>query len=427
MSRRLLSSSAIYLAANICRAAIPFALLPVLTRYLSPNQYGQVAMFQTLVAGMAALTGVSVQGAANRKYYDNDAGSGTLASFIGTCLQLLLITSAITFAIAYPLRHAISSWLGLSSQWVLWAIFVSAATFVVNLRLGQWQVRGKARSYGAMQIGQTLVTMLVSLTLVVWFLRGAAGPVEAQILTAAPFAALALALLWRDRLLKLAWRPDQLKEALRFGVPLIPHVGGLFLLNAADRLVINDRLGVSQAGIYMVAVQLTMVLSIVFDAINKAYAPWLFERLAGNDRNGDRAIVRGTYVYFLGAFSTALLAFALGPLAVAWFAGPAFQPAGRLVGWLALGQAMNGMYLMVTNYIFYSRRTGGLSIATSVSAALNMALLILLVRSHGTQGAAWAFCAAMAFRFILTWWIANKRHPMPWLHFAFTHTASKKS
>lgn len=427
MSRRLLSSSAIYLAANICRAAIPFALLPVLTRYLSPNQYGQVAMFQTLVAGMAALTGVSVQGAANRKYYDNDAGSGTLASFIGTCLQLLLITSAITFAIAYPLRHAISSWLGLSSQWVLWAIFVSAATFVVNLRLGQWQVRGKARSYGAMQIGQTLVTMLVSLTLVVWFLRGAAGPVEAQILTAAPFAALALALLWRDRLLKLAWRPDQLKEALRFGVPLIPHVGGLFLLNAADRLVINDRLGVSQAGIYMVAVQLTMVLSIVFDAINKAYAPWLFERLAGNDRNGDRAIVRGTYIYFLGAFSTALLAFALGPLAVAWFAGPAFQPAGRLVGWLALGQAMNGMYLMVTNYIFYSRRTGGLSIATSVSAALNMALLILLVRSHGTQGAAWAFCAAMAFRFILTWWIANKRHPMPWLHFAFTHTASKKS
>src|SRR5690606_34839927 len=66
----LASGASIYLLSNILNAALPFALLPILTRYLGPAQYGEVAMFQTFLATLAAFTGLSVQGAAARKYYD---------------------------------------------------------------------------------------------------------------------------------------------------------------------------------------------------------------------------------------------------------------------------------------------------------------------------------------------------------------------
>jgi O-antigen/teichoic acid export membrane protein len=75
------------------------------------------------------------------------------------------------------------------------------------------------------------------------------------------------------------------------------------------------------------------------------------------------------------------------------------------------------MYLMVTNYIFYSKRTGLLSIASISSGILNLVLLIILVRIFGLEGAAIAFAISMGIRFLLTWWIAHKRHPMPWFNF----------
>ncbi|EIQ9127591.1 polysaccharide biosynthesis protein, partial [Escherichia coli] len=47
----LLKISSIYLFSNILNALIPFLLLPILTHNLTPNEYGQVAMFQTLISG----------------------------------------------------------------------------------------------------------------------------------------------------------------------------------------------------------------------------------------------------------------------------------------------------------------------------------------------------------------------------------------
>lgn len=373
-------------------------------------------MFQILVAALAAVTGVNVQGAANRKFYDADTKYHDLGHYVGACLQILVATSLLVFGSIFLWRQSLAAWLGLKVPWVLWAVAVSAAGFLINLRLGQWQVRGHAIKYGLLQVSQSSANMLLSSIFVVALLQGAAGRIIAQISVLPLFAALAAYLLAKDRLLAMSWRPQYVREALLFGIPLIPHVLGLFLLSAADRLMINARLGLGQAGIYMVALQLTMVMTIVFDAINKSYIPWLFERLGRDQPQEKRQIVRWTYAYFGVALTAAGLAFVIGPYAVGLIAGDQYREAGKVIGWLALGQAFGGMYLMVTNYIFYSRRTGMLSFATISSGLLNVVLLIVFVKRFGLVGAAWAFAIAMAVRFVLTWAIAQKRHPMPWLH-----------
>ena len=112
-----------------------------------------------------------------------------------------------------------------------------------------------------------------------------------------------------------------------------------------------------------------------------------------------------------------MLSFFIGPPLIVLIAGEKYEEAGKVIGWLALGQGFQGMYLMVTNYVFYSKRTGLLSVASISSGALNLVLLVVLVRIFGLEGAAIAFATSMGIRFLLTWWIANKRHPMPWFNF----------
>jgi len=410
----LVSGSFTYVAANVVAAAVPFALLPVLTRYMAPAEYGQVAMFQTFISGLAAFTGLSVDGAAAVKYYDKGLGHDEIGHFVGACLQILLATTALVLALAFVSRFWLASWLGLTAGWVVGAVVVSGTGFVIQLRLAQWQVRAKALNYGATQILQALTGAALTLVLVVGLRRGAEGRLEAQSLTSAAFAMISIYLLSRDELLRLSWRPDYLREALRFGVPLVPHVAGIFLLNSVDRLVINAKLGLAQAGLYMVGVQLTMAMSIVFLAINNAYVPWLFQRLKRDQVAEKRQIVRWTYVYFGAVLGLSALAFLLGPIVVKVIAPQRYRAAGQIVGWLALAQAFGGMYLMVTNYIFYSKRTGWLALSTIVSGLLNLALLYVFIPSLGLVGAAMAVAGAAAFRFALTWAVAQRRHPMPW-------------
>lgn len=412
------SGAGIYLVSNILNAVIPFILLPILTRYLNPSEYGEVAMFQTLLGALGAFVGATFVGAANRKFYDSNIDKTEMAEFIGSCIQLTFIFSIFVFLVLFVFQDEFSEWLSLEPSYVLFAVIVSFCMVIINLRLGQWQIRKKAFKYGVLQISQSLFNMLLSLLLVVVLLRGAEGRINAQIIASLVFVAIALFFLKKDNLINVfKWRKDYLSEVLKFGVPLMPHIAGGFLLSTVDRFVINREIGLAEAGIYMVAVQLTAAIGILFDAINKAYVPWLFENLTADSLQQKQKIVKFTYIWFVLIIVGVILAFFIGPPIAVFIAGEQYAEAGKVVGWLALGQGFQGMYLMVTNYIFYSKKTGLLSAASISSGILNLVLLIILVRAFGVEGAAIAFATSMGVRFLLTWWIAQKQHPMPWFSF----------
>ncbi|HEY8033019.1 MAG TPA: oligosaccharide flippase family protein [Methylocella sp.] len=411
----LLSGSATYLVSNILNAAVPLALLPILTRYLTREQYGEVAMFQALLAVLGAVTGLSATGAAGRKYYDADLSQEELKFFIGSCFQILLVSGILVFVVLAAFQGSLSQWIGLHSRWILPAFATAAASFAIQIRMGQWQVSKNALSYALLQVMQSVTNALLSLILVVFFLQAESGRIWAQVVTSLVFACIALLSLHKDKLLGFAWRPRHLEEALKFGLPLIPHTLGVLVLSLFDRFMINTELGLAEVGIYMVAVQLASAMGLLFDAINKAFVPWLFEHLKRDQLDEKQKIVRLTYCYFLIALLVAGMAFLVGPFAVRLIAGDRYAAAGEAIGWLALGQAFVGMYLMVTNYIFYSKKTGLLALVTASSGLLNMVALLLLINHFGLVGAAMASALAMAARFLLTWWVAQKSHPMPWL------------
>lgn len=413
--KSLLSGSAVYLLANLASAALPFALLPVLTRYLGPTEYGVVAMFQALVAGLGAVVGFCVVGSIARKYYDADSSTHQLRDFIGICIQITLVSSLLALLGVTVLQDAIDEWLGLDLRWTVLAVAVATATVLVQIRLSQWQVKGEAVRYAVLQTAQSGLAVVLSLIAVLVCAMGAEGRILAIALAIWTSALAAVWLLRRDGLLRLkVWNVLYAKEALAFGLPLMPHTLGGFLLFSADRFVIKASLGLSDAGVYAVAAQLISVMGMVFGAVNNAYVPWLFQRLKDDVPAEKRQIVRYTYIWFGLIILSVACAFLVGPPLVVLIAGDEFAEAGSVIGWLALSQAFVGMYLMVTNYIFFSKKTVYLSFATLLSGVINLILLPLMVVSYGLKGAAGAACIANGLQFVVTWWLAARLHSMPW-------------
>lgn len=414
-----LKGTSIYLVSNILNAVIPFLLLPILTRYLSPAEYGQIAMFQTLLSGITTFIGLNAVGAANRKYYDGNIDKTVLRQFNGSCIHILIISSLIAFIGIFLFQNQLSDFLAIPTSWILAAVIISFFSFITTMRLGQWQIRSQAKWFGLLQVSSSLVNMLLSLLFVIILTRGAQGRIDAQVITGISVAIIALTWLYKDRLLQIkVWNPQYIKEALLFGVPLIPHHVGFFLISAVDRFVINQKLGLTDAGIYMVAVQLSSAMVIIFDAINKAYVPWLFEKLKIDNYKDKIKTVKYTYLYFIGVLVTAGGAFLIGPFFIKLLAGDEYSKAGDVIGFLCIGQAFGGMYLMVTNYIFFTKRTGLLGIITIITGCLNILLLYYFISYFGLVGAAISFALVKFLQFIFTWILAAKLIKMPWLSFS---------
>ncbi|MFQ3451665.1 polysaccharide biosynthesis C-terminal domain-containing protein, partial [Escherichia coli] len=72
------------------------------------------------------------------------------------------------------------------------------------------------------------------------------------------------------------------------------------------------------------------------------------------------------------------------------------------------------MYLMVTNYLFYAKCTGRLSIVTIFSGGVNIVLLLVLMKFLGITGVAISFSISMFIRFLATWWLAAKVCGFSW-------------
>jgi O-antigen/teichoic acid export membrane protein len=373
-------------------------------------------MFQALVGGLGAFVGVGIAAGVARKHYDTGITPEGLRRFNAASLQLLLASAIVSFVILTIFGAALSGVLGLELSWMQYAVIVSASAVIVQVRLAEWQVRNRALAYGAFQVAQSVVNTLSSLLLVVGLAWGANGRIAGQAGSMVLFAGIGLALLWRDGLLAFfTWEPRELIQVATFGLPLMPHVLAAFVLFSVDRIVIKSELGLAEVGIYMVAVQLASGVSLVFDSISRAYMPWLFEHLQRDDPQEKRRVVRTTYKWFAVILAGAGCVFVVGPEAVALLAGERYAKAGNVIGWLILGQAFLGMYVLLSSYLIYGKRTGLLSAVTVFSAALYIGLLLLLVRSYGLHGAAIGFAAAMALRFLLTWRAAHVSHPMPWI------------
>ncbi|MEZ9845391.1 lipopolysaccharide biosynthesis protein [Vibrio breoganii] len=420
----MLKNSFVYLISTIISALIPFLLIPIFTRYLSAEQYGQIAMFSIFISATGGLLGLSVHGAANRRYYDN-IDSHSLAIYNFNCILVLLLNVLAFILFLAIFSSFISEFLNIPSSWLYIGVVCAVCSVILNIRQGQWQIRNKVISYATLQILNAILTSSFSIILIVIYSCGSEGRVWGILISLIIVLLICMTTMIKDSLVRVSVDYGALRSIYRFGMPLIPHVCGMFLLASLDRLVINKYLGVDSAGIYMVAYSFGNALNLIFQSINKAYMPWLFENLSKESKETDIKVVKYSYLYFLFILLMNIISFLILPSLLSLYLGGDFQEIINFLPIIILGQSFNGMYLVVTNYIFYKKKNILLSSVTISSGILNFILLLLLVPRFGLYGAAVSFLFSVFLKFIFTWFVSCRIYPMPWLNLRLIVRGSK--
>lgn len=410
--RKLFRSVATYASANAINSAIPFFLLPVLTRVLSPAEYGVVAMFTTLMSALAAFTGLSLHGAVSVRYFSIDTDH---PRFVGACLSVLAASTSLVLLVVWLFSGPLSNGVNLPAAWLLVAVLGSTAQTIINIRLVMWQVEGKALRYGFFQITQTLLNLSLSLCLILVLGLGWEG--RALGIAAAVFIFGVLALISLQHGRRIAWGLDRdyIRASLRFGIPLIPHSLGGIMLSMSDRFVLMSMLGAASTGNYAVGAQIGMLVGVLADAFSKAFVPHVYEELRSADERSRLRVTRQCVAVFLLFLSLAVIYVVLLPYVYPFFVGEGYGDSLAVAQLIGFGNAFVGMYYVVAGFIFLSEQTGYLSRLTVFVGLVNVGVSIFLVGEVGTLGAAWSYLFVQFIFFIGAWYVAQRVYPLPWL------------
>lgn len=412
MLRRFLGSAAVYTIANVINAAIPFALLPILTRLLSPADYGTVAMFSTTVLLLGAVTGLNVHGAVSVRYFQQDEYH--LPSYVRCAVMLILSATTLVALLAALTGHWLVPFLHLPAEWLVLAAVLSGAQFVMQIQLAIWQAEHKPIRYGALRIGQSLLDATLSLVAIFLLSRTWEARAGSQWVAGIAFAILTLGLLHRSGWLAGRLDRQYVKNLLRFGIPLIPHTLGGLMIALIDRYMVSNMLGVASTGVYMAALQLGMAMGLVSDAFVKAFGPWLNRQLKLDDAASRQRVVGAVYVSFMvfpvvGAIFYGVVLAALGLVLPSTYHG-----ASAVMPFFILGNTFLGMYYAIAGLIFYSSQTYRIAKITGVIGVISIPMTYALISWLGMVGAGISYSLSQLFVFLLAWHESRALFDLPW-------------
>jgi O-antigen/teichoic acid export membrane protein len=410
---KFLRNGAIYVIANVMSAAIPFLLVPILTRALEPDEYGKIVSFALLVTLCSTLSGCNVHAALGVIWFKQPRDAIPL--YVGAALALALVSTAV---VGLSAGIVLGIWPGLGADltpaWGVVAAITAGANVILQCRLVLWQSQQKALQSAALQFTASALNLGLSLAAVFLIVGGAAGRNAGIAISAGLMACAAIYLFYAANEVRWSVRWGELKILLAFGLPLIFHTLAGVLLGTADRWVISIQLGSGSLGVYGAGAQLGAFMAIIADAFVKAFGPWMYEKLRSTEVADKH--------YAVGAIYAAAPTFVCGA-AVLWLVlhfassvilGPRFQEAIPLLPWFMLGGAFTGVYVCTSILYFFAGRTVLLSSVTLPCAALGTFLTWILVERYGVVGAAIGYSITQALLALSVGAVALRSFDLPW-------------
>lgn len=198
------------------------------------------------------------------------------------------------------------------------------------------------------------------------------------------------------------------KYACMICIPLVPHVLSLYLLSSSDKVIITRLCGAEYTALYSVAYSAYHIVTILFDSMNKAWAPWLLESLHYKKYTEIRKLSK-IYIAIFVLLITAVLLFV--PEIVWILGGKQYAGAVYCLPPLITSCVFQFIYTMYVNIEFYEKKTFGVSIATMLATAINIVLNLIFIPMNPNYSyviAAYTTLAGYIILFIFHFFIVKK-------------------
>ena len=379
---KILKDSAVYLLGELFAKALPFLLLPYLTRKLGAAGFGELSYYQTVLSLLALAFGLSQDGAITRYFY-----------FYGKRNLPNVLRTGGLYTLTLTLLGLLFAWW--RQSWIVGFVVLTAGSqTLLGAQLAWRQCQKRALPYVAIQISSSALSAVLTVLLLECT---AYQPVAMRFaaLCSVNFAVAAAAYCWANQKQPAHFTRRRALHSLRyilaFGLPLLLHHASGFVKGQLDRIIIYRMYSAAELGVYAAALQLAGILSIILMAVNKATVPYYYHAIEQKKLTA-RRVRRWAWLGFCAAPLFAATVWFMPESWFVWFLGTQYIGAHHYIVLFTLGYALTIPYYLLVNYLFYFGKNSLISSISLLSAAIYL-LILFAVAPLGMAWLPWAMVA----------------------------------
>ena len=395
--RSSIRQSFLYFVTVAFGQGLSFLLLPLVTRFLAPEEYGYYSLALVVTSLVAMGTAQWVTNVGLRLYVDAYGREATRGFFVSTSLLQIVLFMTVYGGALLVLAHTGSHLAPLR----IMAYAGAARLLEIQYSYSTTLLRADQRATPFAVAEVTSGLIRVGATTAGLFL----GFKNAEMLFVASGLAFFIAsvyatgALWRGLLGTRLFDTKGLKELVRSGPASIPFSMSSWLERLADRLVLAYFAGPAAVGIYSVGYTVgERLLGTLVQAVFMVAWPNILNGWRDGGREAARAAIdTAQRIYVWITVGPALFLMTFGGVLMHWLAGESYQASAVVVPIVTAAMWVGGFGAYLNRQFELNKRYGQLSGITMVGATFNVVLNIVLIPRFGMAGAAFATLVNQSF------------------------------
>lgn len=413
-SQKTYNHAAIYGIGTIIRHMVSIIMLPIYTRFLTPEDYGMAELLSMGVDFIGLIIGVVGSDALIRFYYeksDEDYRRQVVSSAALVAISMNLI--AFLFIVATASYYSSYLFDGTYVENGAQLVIMYAATLVFQVMSGitgaYLRARQQPKLFVFFSVLRLIMAVLANLYFVVYKELHIVGVV---------YAVFTFTLL--DGFIQISYMlsktgvhfsPHTAKKMISFSFPLLLSSLALFLATYSDRVIIKEFIGLAELGLYALAYKFAyMLYSIAWTPLQQSWDVRRYEVVNLPDATKIfQATFRQTQLFVI---FIALCFITLSKDILRIMADPAFHEAYLLVTILVPAYVIKIWSNFCFFGVFYAKKTKYKAYIEWSSGIVTASLFFLLIPMYSIYGAATATFLGFLFRFLLINHFSTKLYDM---------------
>jgi O-antigen/teichoic acid export membrane protein len=364
---------------------VSFFLIPIYTRYLVPAEYGKLELLNTFASTLEIVFALGLFQVFYSEFFkkDDEGKKELVDRIISTYLSITTFLYVLSGFIVWIFHETLM--VDVDLLLVYAALFISYLNFFQNCFIILLRLYERARFLTLLQVGLGIASVLMNLYFIVGLEIGIVGIIVSNLATM--IVSNALAFRFYKRIYgKFKWYLSQadFRSMLSLSVIFIPGTLAFWLMNSVSRWVLLEYSGVSEVGIYSVAVKFSSLFDpLIIQPFLSSYNPRALRGFA--EGKYDQQFNRLFPLLFIGFF---IMGFVLAYIA-SFLIDEQYQAAVNYIPVLVVGVAISMMAQLSGLLLTFRRKV--VYTLTAVSSGLLVSAIsnFIFVKMYGGIGAAY--------------------------------------
>lgn len=362
---------------NFVFKGLAFITIPIFTRLLTKKELGDFSNYSTIIIVMSVLTSLDLSSSIIRSKVEHE---DDIDSYIWSILSFSTIFTILIYIYCIINMKSAEFFFGLESKYIhlmfMYCLFSPAYSMLITKHRAFYRYKSFVFITAIVAISSTILSLILVYNMDDKLWGRSLGQYSPSIFVG---IIIYFSLVANGKKIKLSYW----KYALVICVPLVPHVLSAVLLSASDKIIITRISGSQVTAIYSIASNCYNIVVVLMNSMNTARTPWLFENLKLKNYNEISKISK-KYIIFFSICALGIML--IGPELILFFGGRKYIDAIYCINPLICSCVIQFIYLFYVNVEFYTKKTIGVSIATAISALLNIFLNIVFINKFKSFG-----------------------------------------